>query len=217
MKYILCLILSLSFVTLSFSQKQTEHYFGFNLMPSANGDLVTFAIVHVEDGEIVRSSTINRDKWMRLVAGEQKSEANDSLKNFFIEFEVDSCWVHYDAEYFKYGKKVYVGFDCNAVSNLWMLRYKTHPTKYGVEGLSKGFYTPTGDQWAFLEKFYGLGSQGEYCYGPQMFKLLKDMADPEWADFYKAGDLTWGTDQSDIDPDPVEPINPEDENEDEDE
>lgn len=214
MKYLLSLLTCLLLSIGSYGQTKTEHYFGFNLMPSANGDLVTFAIVHVEDGKVVRSSTLHRDKWMRLVAGEQKSEANDSLKNLFIEFEVDSCWVHYDAEYFKYGKKVYVGYDCNAVANLWMLRYKTHPTKYGVEGLSKGFYTPTGDQWAFLEHFYGLGSQAEYCYGPQMFKLLKDMADPEWADFYKAADLTWGTDQSDIDPEPNDSIDEQEDQED---
>jgi len=196
MKFLLTLCLSLAFF-ISNAQKDIQHYFAFNLMPNANGSgLVTFAIVHVNDGKIIRSSVINKAKWVRLVSGEAISEANDSLVNLFIHYEVDSCWIEYDAEYAKYGKMVYVGYDCIAIDNLWKLRYKTHPSIHGLEGYSSGFYAPTGEQWAFLEKLYGIRSQSSYCYGENLFKLLKDMADPEWKEFYIAGDLTWENEQN---------------------
>ena len=169
----------------------TEYYFGFNLMPNHTGDLITFGIVHVRDSAIVGSTPLDRAKWVRMVAGEEMSLANQKLENLFVKNKIDSCWVLYDAEYYKYGKKKYVGYECSPLKNLWKIRYQAHPYEYGATGWSMKPYAPNGTQLAFLRRFYGVGSVSQFFYGDDMFRLLKDMGDPEWKDFYANGDLTW--------------------------
>ncbi len=170
-----------------------EYHLGFNLMPNFSGDLVSFGLLQVRDGKVLGSTPLSREKFVQYAGGIKMNPANPELENLFIKYEVDSCWINYDADYYKYGKKVYVSHDCYGLDNLWKIRYKKHPYEHGAFGWSNGDYNFDGKQAAFLKKFYNVQSQAEYFYGENAFKLLKDMADEEWFDFYQAGDLTWGT------------------------
>lgn len=183
----LILILSLSQVK---AQNDVEYHLGFNLMPNHTGDLISFAIVKVQNEKVVGTIPCTRQKWIQYAGGIEMNPANKKLKNLFAEYEVDSCWILYDADYLKYDKKVFRGCDCLAMENLWKLRYKAHPYEHGPEGWG-GKYNATDKQYAFLKMFFNVGSQIDYFYGENAFKLLKEMAHPEFAEFYAAGDLTW--------------------------
>ena len=169
----------------------SQYYFGFNLMPTLTGDLITYAIVEVKDSVVVGAQPMDKRLWFKLACGEEIHPANPDRVHLFREYQVDSCWVHYDAFYFKYDVKKYVGFECKVMDLLWKIRYKSHPTEFNLNGWSQQAYMPSDQQFQFLNRYYGIGTQATYCYGENMFQLFRDMNDPDWESYYRIGDMTW--------------------------
>jgi len=197
----------------------SEYYFGFNLMPTFTGELITYAIVEVKNGVVVGAVPLEREQWFKYASGVEAHPANPQRINHFKENEVDSCWINYDAFYFKYKKYKYVGHECNAMDRLWKIRYKEHPSEYGLKGWSKQAYNPSAEQFAFLKKYYNIADQQSYCYGKDMYQLFRDMNDLDWPKFYFDADLTWESLKlsTDVQTPPVEEEDEEEETEEEDE
>lgn len=181
-------ILTIAVFLVSFTSRaqDIETHFGVSLMPSFQG-VVSYAVVFVKDGEVVSAEPMTRDQWVRQAAGEMSSKGNPERENLFIKNKVDSCWVLYDSIYWTYGKKKYVGSECIPLNHLWRLRYKEHPYEYDNSGWSNGDHSPSMQQLEFLMDTYGLKHLDAYIYGPNMWRLLREIQTPSWQMFYKAG------------------------------
>ena len=194
MKFIFTLTL-LACLPFSFAQKQkTEAHFGFSLMPSHSGGLITYYVVYTKGGKITGTVPLNKEQFVKQVTGQEHSKANEKHKNLFKINKIENCYVLFDAEMFKHGIKKYVGYECPCMDSLWKLRYKNHPYDHQKKdgwSVSKAGYAPSGSQFGFLKKYYNVISVSGIFYGENMWKLLRDVQDEEFADFYKASDLTW--------------------------
>lgn len=194
MKSFFTLIL-VAFISLSFGQKQkTEAHFGFSLMPSHSGGLITYYVVYTKGDKISGTVPLNKEEFVKQVTGHVHSKANEKHKNLFKENQIENCYVLYDAEMFKHDIKKYVGFECPCLDNLWKIRYKKHPYDHQKNdgwSKSKTGYAPSGSQFGFLKKYYNVLSVSGIFYGENMWKLLRDMQDEEFKDFYIDSDLTW--------------------------
>lgn len=190
MKYLLGIFL---FVSAVYGQK--EAHFGFKFQPDPNGGQITYAIVYVENEKIVSSTPLDHETFMKMISGVQISEANPERKNLIVENYCPNCYILWDENLYKYGKKKYEGYECFFMENLWRLRYPKHPVDLQLnDGWAKGAYKPSEKQKVFLQEKYGFNSLVEYIYGDNMWQLFRDISIDSAEKFkiaYEQGDLRW--------------------------
>jgi hypothetical protein len=117
---------------------------------------------------------------MYCALGHWPSLVNTQRADLFLNNNVDSCFLVYD----EYGKVN--GYYCKPFLDLWKIRFYEHPSIYDAKGWSKGQYKPSRAQMQYLQKNYGIKNiLTEYIYGDSLYKLLRDIQDPNWIDLYR--------------------------------
>lgn len=185
--------LALAFFTISsgFNSKTTSivnYEFAFNLAPSYNSNLVTFAIVATRDGKVVNKRFISESSFIRQVSGQELSKANPEKIDLFEKYELTDCFYKYDSI-----KDIYVdGYNCFRLTDLWALKYGRNPfcpsgcvpsDDMLVEGWANHDFKPSWPQLQILQN-YGVIYIDDLFYGENMFKLFSDMKDSKWINTY---------------------------------
>ncbi len=175
-------------------QNSTElhSYFGFAINPTANSGLITYAIVEADENNKIRGRRIiSRNNWILQMRGEQYSPANPDGKDLWSEHEIGDCFWMLDPKMDKYQ-----ALSCEAAINiddLWRLRYNKNPeyrqdkvttNSNIVGGWAANAFRPNWPQVQILQK-YGIVNIGDFFFGENMFRLLKDVQDKNWVDNYR--------------------------------
>lgn len=163
----------------------------FNLAPSANSALSTFAILtwYGNDERPSDIRIITRNEFLAVAHGLIASEANPSRDNLFVKYEVKDCSYYVDSVFKS------TTYNCSIVDDLWKLRYKVYPVRSEQKlklkenislpesGWAGSSFEMSWEQLAFLGK-YGIKSRNDFFVGANAFRLLKDMQDPDWISTY---------------------------------
>lgn len=143
---------------------KTDYYFGFCFITGANSSPVTFALVKIIEDEEIEAKVISKSTFVRMMSGKQECKANPENENFFEKYEIDPF----------------------VLEILWKLKYKEHPhLGNNQEGWAAELYSPSEGQFNLLSQ-YGIYSFTSYCYGENMFRLLKDIQSANWVNLYKS-------------------------------
>ncbi|MCK5822773.1 MAG: hypothetical protein KAG95_02145 [Bacteroidales bacterium] len=145
------------------TQQRIHNFFGFSLVPTLNGSLITFAIVReLRDGS-TNISFISKDTFILQAMGMQTSKANPKKESFFKKYNISPA----------------------TLEELWKLRYSQHPySQKKILGWSNKESIPSPGQMIELKKF-GIENMFSYCYGKNAFELLQLIQDPSWVARYK--------------------------------
>jgi hypothetical protein len=160
--------------------------FGLSLATGQNGQLFTLFIVKVYEGNILESTPLSREQFIRQVQGRTFSKANTDAEDLFRKYGVAACTLPADSAAMGYLT------DCLTLDNLWKLRFWEYP--YAVADgarTGKGWAekpTIPGERQFEVLSDYGITHTTALCYGENMFRLLRDMGDPVWVDNYRKSD-----------------------------
>lgn len=184
---ILFLAIAISLICSSFRSKENsfvQYEFAFNLAPSYNTQLVSFAIVATRDGKVINKRYISETSFIRQVAGLELSKANPDQIDLFEKYELTDCFYKYDSI-----KDIYVdGYNCFRLTDLWALKYGRNPLCPGgcvptdnmlVKGWASQNSRPSWPQLQILQQ-YGVIYVDDMFHGENMFKLFSDMKDSKW-------------------------------------
>lgn len=140
-----------------------KHYFGICLQPSPQ-DLITFAIVTVNEKGEKTMTYLSRRSFIRQMIGFEESLANPTETNLLKDAGID-------------GPEVF--------DNLWKLRFAESPYAGDVveEGWARNKFRPSDEQLAILRSF-GIQELSDYIYGDQLIALFKAMNSDEWISNY---------------------------------
>jgi hypothetical protein len=154
-----------------------EYFFGFNLIPNANGGLYHVVLIKPEKNGTYKIKQITKETFIAQAKGKETSTANPKGIDLFKKFQIENP---------------------NIIDDLWRLRYKDYP--YGPNpknpnksksvidpGWSKNDsipFLPSPTQLKTLENF-GMFKMNDYIYGDNAFRLLQLMGKPEWVKLYK--------------------------------
>jgi hypothetical protein len=165
-----------------------QYEFAFNLAPSYNTQLVSFAIVATKDGRVINKRYISESSFIRQVAGLELSKANPDQIDLFEKYELTDCFYKYDSI-----KDLYVdGYNCFRITDLWALKYGRNPLCPGdciptedmlVKGWAAQNSRPSWPQLQILQK-YGVIYVDDMFHGENMFQLFSDMKDSKWINTY---------------------------------
>lgn len=179
-----------------------HEYLGFSLMPGANSTAVTFHIVKKWDDpkKPIEGINISQSEFMRIACGFQESNANPNKKNLFAENGVNSCGYFNDTIV---NHIIYRGgMRCNPVDDLWRLRYAEWPfyiapargkqqaNTLDPQGPGPGWarkpLMPSEGQLQILQAYGPIfDPMVDVIWGPDAFRLLKDMQDITWVSDYR--------------------------------
>ncbi|MFZ5552739.1 MAG: hypothetical protein ACOZCO_06465 [Bacteroidota bacterium] len=157
--------------------------FALSLTTGANSQPVSFALVNVLNGKIMKTQLIPIDQFMMQVTGFMYSPANPEKNNLMAEHGIEHCLPQYE----DFSKK-YMGYDCPVIRELWRVRYLRDPYNANLRedsGWARGYYGPSLEQQKFLMSNYGISHINDYFVGENMFKFLKDIQDTAWVSVYK--------------------------------
>lgn len=186
-------ILALAIITIcsgfaSKNENLVQYDFAFNLAPSYNSQLVSFAIVASRDGKVINKRFISETSFIRQVAGIELSKANPNNIDLFEKYELTDCFYKYDSI-----KDLYVdGYNCFRLTDLWALKYGRNPFCPGeciptedmlVKGWAANNSRPSWPQLQILQK-YGVIYIDDMFHGENMFQLFSDMKDSKWINTY---------------------------------
>jgi len=168
------------------AQPGTARYvFGMSLATGQNGQLFTLFVVKVHEGQVLESTPITRDQFIRQVQGRTFSKANPDGEDLFRKYGVTACTLPEDSAALGYLT------DCITLDNLWKLRFWEYPLALvSGERTGKGWSekpTVPSDRQQLLLQGYGIDHPTDLCLGEDLFRLLRDMGDPEWVDNYRKG------------------------------
>lgn len=191
-----------------FLQQSTEvelaykEYLGFSLMPGANSTAVSFHIIRKWDDpkRPIEAVNISEREFMSIAAGLIKHNANPKGENLFATNGMIDCgWFNDTVINMKFYES---GMRCNTVHDLWRLRYGEWP--YAVPSPRMGNNAPNtlnpvgpGPGWArkplqpsdgqimILQEYGAEDPMVDAIWGPNAFRLLKDMQDEAWVTTYR--------------------------------
>ncbi len=196
LSYIKPLFIIIAFVGLfgnflSHKINYATYEFAFNLAPSYNSRLVSFAIIATKEGKIINKRFISESSFIRQMAGLELSKANPENINYFEKYELTDCFYKYDSI-----KDIYLdGYNCFRLVDLWALKYQRNPLcpsgcipKEGMvmKGWAANGARPSWPQLQILQK-YGVIYIDDFFHGEDMFRLFSDMKDSKWIENYING------------------------------
>ena len=159
--------------------------FGISLATSLNSQLMSCFVVKVFEGEVIGTEPVTRDQFLQQVRGLVPSKANPHGADLFAEHDVDACKVQLAED----GRRI-VPYG-EVLDDLWKLRFWEYPLHVqDGQRVGKGWaeqpLNPSPRQMLLLSN-YGLRHPTDLCHGEAMFRLLRDVSDPEWVDNYRKG------------------------------
>lgn len=176
---IIILLLILISVNATGQATGKKNYFAVGLFASAQSSLITYAMVSYRDGVFIGAQILTEQRFMYEIMGYYPSIANINKENLLQKNEVDSCFLIENES-----RKI-VGYFAKPFANLWKIRFFTHPMQYDNDGWSQGEFKPSRWQREYLGKEYGVNNVLiEYFYGENLYKLLRDVQNPEWISNY---------------------------------
>lgn len=180
LSYILIVFVAFSIQNNSYSQ--TRNYFAVGLITGANSSVTTYAIVSMSGNKFLGAQIIDEQFFMFYALGHWPCKANPKRENLFKKNGIENCHLLYNNS----GKVN--GYYLGPLEELWRIKYKSHPQKRDQsEGWSNDYYKPTSGQAKYLFKKYGvINVNTNYFIGEQLFKLLKDIQNPEWITNYSS-------------------------------
>ncbi len=164
---------------------QATYCFGMSLSTGANGQLFTLFLVKIFEGNILESTPLTREQFIRQAQGRTFSKANPDGEDLFRRYGVAACTLPEDSASLGYLT------DCVTLDDLWKLRFWEYPyAMVSGERMGKGWAekpTTPSERQLMLLSGYGITYTTDICYGENFFRLLKDMGDPDWVDNYRKG------------------------------
>lgn len=171
--------------TLVAAQSPSAWQFALSLSPSTDGQLFCLFLVKEKEGQVVESRPITREGFIRQAQGRTFSPANPDAEDLFRKYGVKQCTLPPDS--------AAMGFltDCSTLDDLWKLRYWEYPLQVeSSQRMAKGWsekpLVPSKRQKELLLG-YGMRFPTDLVVGAEMFRLLKDMGNPDWVVQYRGG------------------------------
>jgi hypothetical protein len=159
--------------------------FALSLSPTSDGQLFSLWLVKVSDTLVLETRPLSRGQFIKQVQGRTFSQANPDGEDLFRKYDVKQCTLPPDS--------AAMGFltNCSALDDLWRLRYWEFPLhlqegQHERTGWSEEKLRPS-DRQLLLLSDYGVKYTTGLCIGENMFRLLRDMGDPEWIANYRGG------------------------------
>ncbi len=162
------------------------HTFGMSLMTGMNSELFTLFVVKELNGQVLEARPITRGQFVMQAQGAAPSKANPEGINLFRKHGVKGCLLPAELDD---GRRTVP--DCGVFDELWKLRFWEYPFKQR-EGHQPGLgwaeaRTQPSERQQLLLCGYGLCSLTQIACGEDLFRLLRDVEDPEWVDNYRKG------------------------------
>ena len=176
MKKILPILFILILVPVAKAQTTgKKNYFAVGLFASAQSSMITYAVVTYRDDVFIGAQVMTEQRFMYEIMGYYPSIATINRENLLQKNEVDSCFLIENE-----ARKI-VGYYAKPFADLWRIRFFTHPMQYDQDGWSQGEFKPSRWQREYLGKEYGVNNVlMEYFYGDNLYKLLRDVQNPDW-------------------------------------
>ena len=155
--------------------------FGVKIGLLPTGGLTQYALVHYRNGRRAGMQPISLDELIKIGSGKWPIPGTRVFYDFFNDEGL--------YELPKTDSTVERSIDYRAAfDSLWKIRFAEHPTHSGMgRGWSQGDARPSLKQQAFIYETYGVrGYDQDYFTDSSFFKLLRDVLDPEWVDYYKS-------------------------------
>ncbi len=147
---------------------KTDWYFAVNLMQTVRGDLFHYAVIKKQRNGKWYSIFMTKQDFLLQITGQQDSKANPNHINYMKEYQI--YW--------------------QTLDQLWKLRYSEYPYRKKYDDNEKGWaklkFAPSKGQMEYLKKNYGIKYITDFIYGKNLFKLLKNMQDTQWVEYYKS-------------------------------
>jgi hypothetical protein len=182
-----------------------HEYLGFSLMPGANSTAVSFHIVKKWDDPTkpIEAVNISQQEFMRIASGFIECGANPKKENLFAANGMVDCgWFNdtiINGRFYESGNR------CNTMNDIWRLRYQEWPfyiapprnanangggantlTPYGPgPGWARKPLMPSDGQLDILRTYGTVDPMVDVIWGPNAFRLLKDMQDAGWVTTYR--------------------------------
>ena len=165
----------------SLTYGQKKNYFGVGIVASANSAVLSYAIVTKTGDTYLGTQLISEQFFMYFALGYWPSKANPNRENLFKKNNIENCYLTYSES----GKVN--GYYNGPFQELWKLRYQNHPqNRDAPSGWSQGHYKPSIAQAQYLHKEYGiLHINTHYFIGESLFRLLRDVQNPDWINMYQ--------------------------------
>lgn len=188
--YLLIIVSAIIVMFCNFSKEKNivQYEFAFNLAPTYNSNLVSFAVVATRDGKVINKRFISETSFIRQVSGLEYSKANPEKIDYFEKYELTDCFYKYDSI-----KDIYVdGYNCFRLTDLWALKYGRNPmcpqgctpsANMLVKGWAAQNSRPSWPQLQILQE-YGVIYVDDMFHGENMFRLFSDMKDSKWISKY---------------------------------
>jgi hypothetical protein len=147
---------------------QTDWYFAVSLMQTVRGDLMHYAVIKKQRNGKWYAIYMTKTDFLLQITGQQDSKANPNHINYMKEYRI--YW--------------------QTLDEMWKLRYAEYPYRKKYDdnepGWAKRKFMPSEQQLEYLRKNYGIKYITDFIYGKNLFKLLVNMQDPNWVEYYKS-------------------------------
>lgn len=173
---ILLFVFTCSFNGYTQTDYSKKYYFAVGIFVGAHSQIMTYAIITESGGRIIGSQIVREQRFMYNIMGYWPTPANPKRENLLEKNGVDSCFLTVN-----YSNKIN-GYYIKPFHSLWKIRYKIHPIAYDTgNGWSQEYYKPSPAQARFLDENYGVQNiKTQYIYGDSLYKLLRDVQNPDW-------------------------------------
>lgn len=175
-----CLIL----LFFSFSSSNSVRHnvtFGVKIGILPTGGLVQYAVIHYRGEKKISIQPVSKHELVNIASGKWPVPKTRKFHDFFDEQGI------YNLHEKDTTKDPPIDFNA-AMDSLWKIRFVEHPFdgKYG-KGWSQGDARPSLKQQEFIYNNYGVrGYDQDYFVDTSFFKLLHNVVDPEWIEYYKS-------------------------------
>lgn len=145
---------------------KNKWFFGISLTTTYSG-FVKYGFVKIHEDGREEITWLTQKNFIMQVTGQQPSKANPNKENLLEKYEIK--W--------------------DTFQELWKIRYQEYPyetTETMPPGWAGKMSIPTDAQWAFLKQNYNYSALTQFLHGENLWKLLKDMQDPNWVAQYSS-------------------------------
>jgi hypothetical protein len=159
--------------------------FGLSMATGVGNQVYTCYIVKEFEGRVLSADPITAQEFILQAQGLKPSKANPDGRNFFLDNRINNCLAVNDQAAVEYL------YRCDALADLWKLRFQEYPFLQGAgqhpgAGWAETRTGPSARQLLLLSD-YGILYLTGLCRGPNVFRLLHDMADTAWVNNYRQG------------------------------